>query len=230
MEPTLPPLWDDCSCLPNTSISLKERKAPRLQPVLTYRSGETTCSAWMRRSLKWSDPNRPGATSAQGFSDLALTLGWRAYNTPEYAVLVGVLSTMPTASETGLGLGKYTVGPTLVTARFVPRWDSFLIGVFTQQLSVGGDPERKSVNLSKAIAQINSFWAERWWSVAQAVWQVDWERSAKSSMALELEVGRSLVGRLGMFVRPGVGVWGQDLLGAYDWNVEAGVRYMFPSF
>ena len=180
--------------------------------------------------LKWSDPNRPGVTSAQGFSDLAVTLGWRAYNTPEYALLVGVVTTMPTASEPGVGLGKYTVGPTLATARFVPRWDSFLIGLFTQQISVGGDPDRSSVNLSKAIAQINSFWAERWWTITQAVWQIDWERSAKSSMALELEVGRSLVGQLGMFVRPGVGVWGQDLPGAYDWNVEAGIRYMFPSF
>ncbi len=180
--------------------------------------------------LKWSDPDRPGATSAQGFSDLAVTLGWRAYNTPEYAVLVGVATTMPTASETGLGLGKYTVGPTLATARFVPQWDSFLVGILTQQLSVGGDPSRNSVNLSKAIVQINSFWAERWWTIAQAAWQIDWERSAKSSMALELEVGRSVVGRLGMFVRPGIGVWGQDLLGAYEWNVEAGIRYMFPSF
>ena len=180
--------------------------------------------------LKWSDPDRPGVTSRQGFSDLAVTAGGRAYNTPEYAVLLGVVSTMPTAAETGLGLGKYTVGPTIATARFLPRWDSFLIGVFTQQVSVGGDPDRSPVNRSKFIGQINSFWAERWWTIAQAVWQVDWERNGKGSMTLEPEVGRSLVGRFGMFIRPGVGVFGRDLLGAYDWNVEAGVRYMFPSF
>ena len=159
-----------------------------------------------------------------------VTAGWRAYNTPEYALLVGVVSTMPTAAETGLGLGKYTVGPTIATARFLPQWDSFLIGLFTQQVSIGGDPARKSLNLSRFVAQINSFWAERWWSAAQAFWQIDWERNGKSSMALELEVGRNIVGRWGMFVRPGVGVFGRDLLGAYDWNVEAGVRYMFPSF
>jgi len=34
----------------------------------------------------------------------------------------------------------------------------------------------------------------------------------------------------GVYTRPGVGGFGRDLLGAYDWNVEAGVRYMFPSF
>jgi hypothetical protein len=86
------------------------------------------------------------------------------------------------------------------------------------------------VNRSRAIGQINSFWAERWWTIAQAVWQVDWERNAKSSMTLELEVGRSVVGRWGVFARPGVGIWGQEVPGAYDWNVEVGIRYMFPSF
>ena len=180
--------------------------------------------------LGWNDPNRPGTTSAQGFSDIAVTAGWRAYNTPEYALLVGVTSTMPTAALPGLGTGKYTVGPTIATARFVPQWDSFLIGVLTQQLSVGGDPARNPVNLSKLVGQVNSFWGERWWSIAQAVWQINWELNAKSSMNLELEVGRSVVGRWGVFVRPGVGIWGQSLPGAYDWNVEAGVRYMFRSF
>jgi len=179
---------------------------------------------------KWSDPNRPGTTSAQGFSDLAVTAAWRAYNTPEYALLVGVLTTMPTAAESRLGLGKYTVGPTIATARFLPRWESFLVGLFTQQFSVGGDPARNPINRSRIIGQVNSFWAERWWTIAQAVWQVDWERNSKTSMALELEVGRSVVGRLGVYARPGVGIWGQEVPGAFDWNVEVGVRYMFPSF
>jgi hypothetical protein len=180
--------------------------------------------------LKWSDPNRPGTTSAQGFSDLAVTPGWRAYNTPEYAVILGLISTFPTATDSTLSLGKYTVGPTLITARFLPRWDSFLIGLFSQKVSVGGDPSRKPVNLSRAVAQINSFWAEHWWSIVQAAWQADWERSAKSSLVLEFEVGRSVMGRWGVFVRPGVGIVGRDLLGAYEWNIEVGVRYMFPSF
>lgn len=180
--------------------------------------------------LKWSEPGRPGTTSEQGFSDLAVTAAWRAYNTPEYALLVGVVTTMPTAAESGLGFGKYTLGPSIATARFVPQWDSFLMALFTQQVSVGGDPARNSVNLSKLTGQINSFWGERWWSIVNTVWQIDWERNAKSSMTVELEVGRNLVGRLGMFVRPGVGIWGRDLLGAYDWNVEVGIRYMFPSF
>ena len=176
------------------------------------------------------DPNRPGTTGVQGFSDLAVTAAWRAYNTPEYAVLLGVVSTFPTATENGLSLGKYTVGPTIATARFLPRLDSLLLGVFTQQVSVGGDPARSSVNVSKAALQVNTFWGERWWSIVQAEWRLDWERNAKSNMTVELELGRTVVGRLGVFVRPGVGIWGNDLPGAYTWNINGGVRYMFRSF
>ncbi|WP_173043921.1 hypothetical protein [Nitrospira sp. KM1] len=182
--------------------------------------------------VKWSDPspNRAGIGSAAGFSDMFVTLGWRAYNTPEYAFLIGALTTLPTASVNTLGTGKYTAGPIIATARFLSRWESFLFGIFQHQMSVGGDPSRTNVSLTRATAQINTIWAERWWTVVQAVWQVNWERSAKSSMTMELETGRSLIGRWGAYLRPGVGIWGQSLAGAYEWNVEVGVRYMFPSF
>jgi hypothetical protein len=180
--------------------------------------------------LKWSDPTRPGATNAQGTSDLLALLGWRAYNTPEYAIFIGAFSTFPTAAEDTLGLGKYTAGPLLATARFLPRWESFLFGVFQHQVSVGGDPARANISLTRAAAQINTIWAERWWTTVQAIWQVNWERNAKSSLTLEFEVGRSIVGRWGVFARPGIGIVGTDLIGAYQWNVEVGIRRMFTSF
>jgi hypothetical protein len=180
--------------------------------------------------FRLNDPNRPGTAEVQGFSDLAVTAAWRVYNTPEYAVLVGVASTFPTATEPGLSLGKYTVGPALATARFLPRLDSLLLGLLSHQISVGGDPARSSVNVSTATMQVNTFWAQQWWSIVQAEWRVDWERSARSNMTLELELGRNVVGRFGVFVRPGVGIWGHDLPGAYTWNINGGVRYMFRSF
>jgi hypothetical protein len=105
-----------------------------------------------------------------------------------------------------------------------------LFGLFQHLTSVGGDPARQAVSLTRAVGQVNSIWADRWWTIVQAVWQIDWERSGKSSMALELEIGRSLVGRFGVYVRPGVGIWGRDMIGSYDWNIEGGIRYMFPSF
>lgn len=180
--------------------------------------------------LKWSDPNLSGTTSTKGFSDLVVTAGWRVYNKPDYAVLVGVTSTMPTATETGLGLGKYTVGPSLATARVLPDWDTFLIGLFTQQVSVGGDPSRKDVNISRLALLMTTLWKDRWWSTAQTVLQGDWERKGKTGMVFEFEVGRNVVGTWGVFVRPGVGIFGQGVGTTYDWNIEVGVRRTFKSF
>jgi hypothetical protein len=153
--------------------------------------------------LRTNDPNNPGMSGHRGVSDLAVTAGWRAYNTP---------------------------GPAIATARFLPRLESFLIGLLAYQTSVGGDPSRKDVSLFNVTAQVNSFWGQRWWTIVQSVWQVDFERSGKSSMVLEFEGGRNLIGRFGAYVRPGIGIWGRDVAGAYQWNIEVGVRYMFASF
>jgi len=179
---------------------------------------------------RWVDPNIPGVGSTRGLGDLSAILGWRAYNTPEYAFLIGAVSTFPTASENLLGSGKYTVGPIVATGRFLPRWESFLFGVFQHSVSAGGDPSRQDISLTNASVQINTIWAERWWTIVNGVWQVNWEQKAKSSMTLEFELGRNLVGQWGMYVRPGVGIWGNTLIGAYNWNVEVGTRYMFKSF
>ena len=180
--------------------------------------------------LRTTDAQNPGTGSQRGLSDLSVVAGWRAYNTPEYALLVGAVGSFPTASEPVLGFGKYTVGPAVATARFLPRIDSFLIGLLSYQTSVGGDPSRKDVSLFNITAQINSFWGQRWWTIVQSVWNVDFERSGKSSMVMEFEGGRNLIGRLGAYIRPGVGVYGRDVIGAYIWNIEVGVRYMFTSF
>jgi hypothetical protein len=177
---------------------------------------------------RWLDPNIPGVNSAQGLGNLSAVLGWRAYNTPEYAFLIGAASSFPTASQDTLGSGKYTVGPIIATGRFLPQWESFLFGVFQHSVSAGGDPSRSDISLTQVSVQINTIWADRWWSIVQGAWQVNWEQKATSSMNLEFELGRNVVGRWGMYLRPGVGIWGND--GPYDWNVEVGTRYMFKSF
>ena len=177
----------------------------------------------------WFDPNRPGVSSTQGTGDFAATLGYRVYNTPEYAFLIGATSTFSTASNDTLGTGKYTVGPIVATGRFLPRWESFLFGVFQHRISAGGNPSRPDISLTNASVQINTIWG-LWWTTVQSVWQIDWENKTKSSMTMEFEVGRNLVGRWGVYVRPGVGVWGANVPGAYDWNIEVGTRYMFKSF
>jgi hypothetical protein len=180
--------------------------------------------------LHSSTPSPTGTTTAHGFSDLGVILGWRAYNTPEYAFFIGMNALFPTATEDKLGFGKYSLGPIIAASRFLPKFDSFLFGVLSHRVSVAGDSDRRSVNVSSASLRINTIWAEKWWSVAQAGWQLDWERSTRGNMNLELEIGRNVAGKWGVFIRPGIGIFGRDLPGAYSWNMQGGIRYIFPSF
>lgn len=60
--------------------------------------------------------------------------------------------------------------------------------------------------------------------------QVNWEQKEKTSMTLEFEGGYRLTKDWAAWVRPGVGLWGQSLPGAYNWNFEVGIRRMFVGF
>ncbi len=178
----------------------------------------------------WSDPNRPGATDQNGLSDLFVRTGGRVYAVPGFAFFAGADFTFPTTDNRQLGNGKYTIGPALATARVFPELDSFLFGLLQHQLSVGGDPSRQDISMSRLGLTFNTIWGERWWTQAEAVTQLNWERKAKNSMTLEFEGGHRLTKDWGMWVRPGVGLWGRNVPGAYEWSMEAGIRRTFASF
>jgi hypothetical protein len=36
--------------------------------------------------------------------------------------------------------------------------------------------------------------------------------------------------KLAVYMRPAIGILETNVVGAYDWNVEVGTRYMFKSF
>lgn len=177
----------------------------------------------------WSHPDQPGTNSQNGLSDLFVRAGGRVYSDPGDTIFVGMDFTFPTA-EDKLGTGKYTVGPGLATAHVFPAWDSIIFGLLQHQFSVGGDPSRNDISASRLQAWFNTIWTDHWWTQLEAVGQVDWERKGKTSMALEFEGGYRFKKDWGVWFRPGVGLWGRDLPGAYDWIIEVGIRRMFVGF
>ena len=178
----------------------------------------------------WSNPNQPGSSNENGVSDLFVRAGGRLYTDPRNAFFAGMDFTFPTAEHSQLGSGKYTVGPGVATAHVFPAWGSLFYTLLQHQVSVGGDPSRQSVSQSRIQVQFNTIWMDRWWTQVEAVTQVDWERKATNSMTLEFEGGYRFTKDWGFWVRPGVGLWGRNIPGAYEWDVEAGVRRMFAGF
>ena len=182
----------------------------------------------------WSHPNQfgtssQGTTKETGLSDLLVRTGGRVYSVPGDAIFVGMDFTFPTAAD-NLGSGKYTLGPGLATAHVFPAWKSIVFMLLQHQFSVGGDPSRNDVSASKIQTWFNTVWTDQWWTQLEGVVQVNWEQREKTSMTLELEGGYRLTKDWAAWVRPGVGLWGQSLPGAYDWNIEVGIRRMFEGF
>lgn len=177
----------------------------------------------------WSNPNQPGTSNQNGVSDLLVRAGGRVYSAPGDAIFVGMDFTFPTADD-NLGSGKYTVGPGVATAHVFPSWRSIFFMLLQHQFSVGGDPSRNDVSASRIQTWFNTIWTDHWWTQLEAIAQVDWERKEKTSMTLELEGGYRLTKDWAAWVRPGVGLWGRSLPGAYDWTIEVGIRRMFAGF
>jgi hypothetical protein len=177
----------------------------------------------------WSTPNQSGMSNQNGVSDLFVRIGGRVYSDPGDAIFVGMDFTFPTADDK-LGSGKYTVGPGIATAHVFPAWDSLLFTLFVHQVSVGGDPSRQSISTSSGQIFFNTIWTDQWWTRVEFVPQVVWEQKAKSSMTLEFEGGYRFIQDWGLWVRPGVGLWGRNIPGSYEWNIEVGIRRTFAGF
>jgi hypothetical protein len=182
----------------------------------------------------WSHPNQfgtsdQGTSHQHGLSDLLVRTGGRVYSVPGDAIFVGMDFTFPTADDK-LGSGKYTLGPGVATAHVFPAWSSIFFMLLQHQFSVGGDPSRSDVSASRLQAWFNTIWADHWWTQFEAVAQVNWEQKQKTSMTVEFEGGYRFTKDWAGWVRPGVGLWGQSLPGAYDWNIEVGIRRMFQGF
>ena len=177
----------------------------------------------------WADLNGPRGFTTNGASDMAVRLGGRLYASPNVALFVGTDALFPTASEKQLGTGKYTLGPGGAVAVPLPRLRSLLFVVIEDVNSVGGDPSRASFHYMQVQTIINTIWSERWWTVLQPQWFVDWDNRRKTTMILGAEVGHRLAGEWRLFVQPGVGVMGRDTPLGVDWTVQAGVRWMFET-
>jgi hypothetical protein len=183
----------------------------------------------------WTDPNLPRqrVPNQSGLSDLFVRTGGRVYSIAGYTFFAGMDFTFPTAAGPPgppLGLGKYTIGPLVATARVFPNMNSLLFGLIQHQTTIGGDPSRKDVELSRFALIVNTVWGERWWTQVQAMTILDWNRNTRSGMTLEFQGGHRLTPKWLVYLQPGVGLWGRDVLGVYNWNIEVGFRRMFPSF
>ena len=161
-----------------------------------------------------------GQTS--GFGDVRLTAIAILASSPTFVVGPIAGTVLNTASQPQLGAGKDQVflggGVAIKPVRF---WLPYL--VFFEQFSVGGQPDRPSVNQLAIDAGSILFGRGYTWYKLDLNPLIDFERNAASLFGT-IEVGRLLIGRIGLFTRAGTQFLGPQQL---DYSLEVGVRYLF---
>jgi hypothetical protein len=177
--------------------------------------------------LTHADPNQPGRSPQSGFGDLLVRLSYRALRGEGYAVVTALETTFDTASDPLLGLGTTVISPVVFGSIDVPALKSTFFPGFQHYASVGGGANSPNINYTQFRTVLFTRWPERFYTVVDAQYFVDYERNNRFGMLLELEGGRLLSKHVGVWVRPGVGLTGDNVRGVYNWQLEAGIRYLF---
>jgi hypothetical protein len=201
------------------------RKVNLFVPRLEYAFSKTF-QAWVETPIVLAESEFPRSGSEAGLGDILLRGLVRAARGTGYAVVAGAELILDTASEPILGTGKYQFAPLVFASIDVPRFRSTLFPFYQHYFSFGGDNGRDINYASIRPAAILTKWPNRWYTVIDPNFFVDFERDGDSGMMLELEIGRSLNKNVSLWIRPGVGVFG-DIPRVYDWNLEGGIRYYF---
>jgi hypothetical protein len=162
-----------------------------------------------------------------GLGDIRARIGWRAYEDPEFAVFFGGGIVLDSAEEDSLGSGQKQIVPFFSASGALPSIHSRLYETVEHFVSFDSDPERTGVALTKLDLHMMTQWSENTWTQAGGDFFVDWKGGEHTGLNLDLELGRNLGGGFAGFIRPGFGVFGEDVPGVVDWNVTVGLRWVF---
>ena len=177
---------------------------------------------------QWFDSNQPGGTTSNGFGDVYVRTGVRLLHRPKFSLFAGVNARFPSGdADDHLGRGKYQVGPIVAATVPVPALNMVFSPIVEDFQSVGGDPSQPKASYTRFSLRMDMPKLEEWWAYIQPRWIVDWTKSNKTALNLEFEGGRKLGEHYRAWVKPAVGFWGDGVAGSYNWQLEAGVRYMF---
>jgi len=162
------------------------------------------------------------AGQVSGFGDLRIQAITVVGSDPSYVAAVIVGGVLDTASQPPLGAGKQQLFFGGAAALKPYRWWLPYL-VILEQISLGGDSGRPDVNfLDVRIGNIVFGPGYAWYKLDLDV--VGDFAAGQGRFFGTLEMGRLLIGRVGLFTRAGTQLLGTRQL---QYSLSAGVRYLF---
>jgi hypothetical protein len=165
--------------------------------------------------------------SVSGIGDLDARLLYLPYVGNKSILAVGLEGFFDTATNSALGSGKTSLGPTVIGVfpGLVGR-GSLFAPAYQYVFDVGGSSDR--ADISRSQLDIYFVWAlagGKNWLIVDPQVIFDHENDTTPALA-EIEWGFMVAPEIGLsgWLRPGIGI-GADRL--YDWNLEAGIKFVW---
>ncbi len=157
-----------------------------------------------------------------GFGDLNLRWLWTAKQSRTHAVAVGIKSWWDTATGDALGSGKNALAPVVSYVMFLNRQTIFA-PAYQYKFDIGGSDDRPDISQSFIDFYYVYLPKPGQGIVVDPTIIIDHDRS-KTSMQVEVELGRMISPGMSTYIRPGFPIGGNRLI---DWNLEVGVKTVF---
>ena len=198
-----------------------------LVPKIDYAFSKTFALRVELPVATW-DPYSPRFDAQTGIGDVSVRAAFRLLRTEHLALVGGLEAILDTATDSLLGYGRNLLAPFAFVSIQAPALHTTFFPNLQHFQSVDdGDRLHAEVNYTQAKFFALTQWPERFYTGAEALFIVDHVRNNRVGATFELETGRFMNKHVAVWVRPGVGVGGDDIPQIYNWNVEVGLRYLF---
>lgn len=173
----------------------------------------------------------PGVSSNFGLGDLNPTLFLSPGKPGALIWGVGPTFTLPTATDTALGSGKWSMGPAAVVLTLQGPW--VLGALANQQWSVAGDSARRSVSQLLIQPFVNYNLPDGWYLTSSPVITANWMADSGNQWTVPLGGGFGKlwrVGKVGLPVNTQLSVYYniEKPQGAADWSLRFQVQVLLP--
>ena len=155
-----------------------------------------------------------------GIGDLNVR-GRYQHSAGPWTFIAGAEAVFPIATEDTLGSGKYQLNPSVVAVyAFSAR--TFTALAAKHLFSIAGESDRADIVQGQYRLIVAHTTASGWWFLADPQLWVDYDNGNRMHFAPEVEIGRMINKRTGIWLRGGghmAGDWEKD-----DWTISGGMR------
>jgi hypothetical protein len=172
----------------------------------------------LRMELPLAGVDAPGA-SPRGLGDAYAQVLTVPRLSGRFAFAVGTGLFMPTATNTLLGGGKWTLAPAAV-----PVWFQRGVGMayvkFQNLTSFAGDARRPDVNVLLITPTLIHTLGRKSWVLIDSETKTDWRQGGRTGLKSGAQIGHVLTRRFAFWVKPEFW-WGANQDGR--WNLKSGI-------